>query len=82
LQRRLVDLVVSTKREELRGLALAALHASLPKLAAELLPDFSRSRKLQNAVWFALVRLAQFGQFKMDVLSEPIFRRGQLGWLD
>lgn len=82
LQRRLVDVVRSTKWEEMRGLALAALHGSRPQVAADAAPDFARSRQLQNAVFSALVRLAQRGRAVSDLLSEPVYRRGQLGWLD
>jgi hypothetical protein len=82
LQRRLLELVRSTKREDLRGLALAALHVARPQTVADFAPDFSRSRQLQNAVFSALVRLAQKGQSTKDLLSEPVYRRGQLGWLD
>jgi hypothetical protein len=82
IQRRLVDLVKSTKREALRGLALAALYEARPAVVKEILPDFSRSRRLQNAIFSALVRLAQQGLFTQDLLSEPVYRRAQLGWLD
>ena len=82
LLRRLVDLVRSTKREELRGLALAAVFEARPSMVQDLLPDFSRSRQLQNAIFSALVRLAQNGQCADELISEPVFRRAQLGWLD
>jgi hypothetical protein len=80
--RRLVELVRSTKREELRGLALAAVYNARPTMVDEILHDFSRSRQLQNAIFFALVRLAQTGSFSEELLSESVFRRAQLGWLD
>jgi hypothetical protein len=82
LHRRLLELVRSTKREDLRGLALAALHTAKPEAVADSTPDFSRSRQLQNAIFSALVRLAQKGLSTRDLLSEPVYRRGQLGWLD
>jgi hypothetical protein len=82
LQRRLLDVVRSTKREELRGLALAVLHAARPEAAMDVAPDFVRSRQLQNAVFSTLVRLEQKGRPVADLLSEPVYRRGQLGWLD
>jgi hypothetical protein len=82
LQRRLVEVVRTTRFEELRGLALAALHGARPQVAADLSPDFARNRQLQNAVFSALVRLAQQGHHHQDLLSEPVYRRGQLGWLD
>jgi hypothetical protein len=82
LQRRLLEVVRSTKREELRGLALAALQGARPEVAADVAPDFARSRQLQNAVFSTLVRLAQKGCLATDLLSEPVYRRGQLGWLD
>ena len=82
LLRRLIELVRSTKREELRGLALAAVYNARPTIADEILHDFSRSRQLQNAIFFALVRLAQSGTFAEELLSESVFRRAQLGWLD
>ncbi len=82
LQRKLIELVKSTKREELRGLALAGLYEARPAIIEDLLPDFSRSRQLQNAIFSALVRLAQKRQCTQDLLSEPMYRRAQLGWLD
>ncbi len=82
LQRRLLELVKSTKREELRGLALAGLYEARPALVQECLPDFSRSQQLQNAIFSALVRLAHKGQRSDELLSEPVYRRAQLGWLD
>ena len=82
LLRRLLDLVKSTKREELRGLALAALYEACPSVVEEAMPDFSRSRQLQNAIFYALVRLSQNGQHVDGLLDEPVFRRAQLGWLD
>lgn len=82
LQRRLLDVVRSAKQEDLRGLALAALQGSRPDVAANATPDFVRSRQLQNTVFSALVRLAQKGRPVSDLLSEPVYRRGQLGWLD
>lgn len=82
LHRRLLDVVRSTKREELRGLALAALQGARPAPAPEILPDFARSRQLQNAVFAALVRLAQKDCPVADLLAEPVYRRAQLGWLD
>ena len=82
LFRRLLELVKSTKREELRGMALAALYEARPAMVEDALPDFSRSRQLQNAIFSALVRLAQSGQLADGLLTEPVFRRAQLGWLD
>jgi len=82
LFRRLLELVKSTKREELRGIALAALYEVRPSMVEDALPDFSRSRQLQNAIFSALVRLAQSGQLADGLLTEPVFRRAQLGWLD
>ena len=40
LQRKLIELVKSTKREELRGLALAGLYEARPAIIEDLLPDF------------------------------------------
>jgi len=82
LQRHLLDVVRSTKRDELRGLALAALQGARPDVAAEVALDFARSRQLQNAVFSTLVRLAHRGFPTTDLISEPIYRRAQLGWLD
>ncbi len=82
LERRLIELVKSTKREELRGLALAGLYEARPAVVDEFLPDFSRSRQLQNAIFSALVRLARKGRCTQELLSEPVYRRAQLGWLD
>jgi len=82
MERRLLDVVRSAKREPLRGLALAVLFDARESdvLLADI--DFSRSRQLPTAGWETLVRLATRRAKKRRVVTEPTFRRVQLGWLD
>lgn len=79
-----LDAVARTaKREELRGLAIAALwDAGERALALELADGSLKSRAMQSAAWAVLVRAAQDQQWDRPVLDEPSFRRIQWGWLE
>ena len=80
LERRLVDLTRSAKREPLRGLGLAVLRDARASALEGLALDLSRSRQVQNVAWSALVRLG--GTDGALLADEPTFRRVQLGWPD
>jgi hypothetical protein len=82
LERRLVDVVRSAKREPLRGLALAVLHDARQKNMPEISLDFARSRQIHTATWSWLVRLADHRKTNGPITTEPVYRRLQLGWLD
>ena len=78
----LAEVARNPRREAQRGLAAAALlDAGVTELPMSLLDELSRSRQLATSAWAALirVRLAGHGQ---DVVTEPNFRRVQLGWVE
>jgi len=69
----------SSKREALRGLATAALHdAGEREGALALAPSLCQSRQLTTAGWGALLLTASNGKLA-NVVTEPTFRRVQLG---
>jgi hypothetical protein len=75
------DVALSAKREALRGLAVAALFdAGHRDEALELAAPLLESRHASTSAWAALVlmRAARAG----NVLTEPTFRRVQLGWVE
>jgi hypothetical protein len=82
LCRRLFDVAKGSKHEELRGLSLSALFDIDPALLRDLPLELDRSRQLQTAVWSALVRLALAEGSRERLMSEPRYRRLQLGWPD
>lgn len=82
LTRRLVEVAKSPKRENLRGLALAALHDVDPGLLAGLTLDLDRSRHLPTAVWSALLRQHLARSSRERLLTEARFRRLQYAWSD
>ncbi len=82
MERRLLEVVRSAKREPLRGLALAVLFDARGDDSLLSDVDFSRSRQLPTAAWEILVRIAARRPKTGRLVSEPTFRRVQLGWLD
>ena len=91
----LVDAAAASKRDELRGLAVAALWdagASDPAMrdkARDLADDLVNSRTIGNVAWSALVRAAAAalsrgatGGVREPVLGETPFRWIQWGWLE
>jgi hypothetical protein len=70
------------KKEAVRGVALAALHASgLADMATELAESLADSRKLPTATWAALV-LAASDEGQPPPFDEATYRRVQLGWVE
>lgn len=73
------------KRDELRGVAVAALwDAGAREKARELSDELVTSRNVTNVAWGALVRAAHATQRDADfvVASETPFRWVQWGWLE
>jgi hypothetical protein len=90
----LVDVAVNAKRDELRGLAAAALWDASPASAGEgaarmrarareLAEELVQSRVLGNVAWGALIRAAaKAGDGTEPVVTETPFRWIQWGWLE
>ncbi len=89
----LVDCALNAKRDELKGLAVAALwdSASGPTLAEtrqkarDLSDELIVSRSISNVAWGALVRAAHAGHRESEdhvVVTETPFRWIQWGWLE
>lgn len=82
LRKSLVELAESG-REELRGLAAAALwDVGEADAAARAAGSLAESRLLGSLAWSALVSAAGAGKIEGQALSEPTFRRLQRGWLE
>jgi hypothetical protein len=79
---KLIELTKSAKHEELRGLSLACLYDATPQLLEQVSTELDQSRKLPTAVWGALVRVALACGTRERLVTEPMFRRVQLGWPD
>jgi len=78
----LSELAADPHREELRGLAAAALwDIGERPLAIQIAEDLCGSRALGTQVWSALVKNA-VSRPDGDVLSEARFRRVQWGWVE
>ena len=96
LREALVDAAVTAKREELRGMAAAALWDASPPAGGEpalhlrtkardLADELVTSRVLGNVAWGALIRAAAKGGAGAGVepvLTETPFRWIQWGWLE
>lgn len=82
----LVECAQNGKREELRGLAVAALWDAGPAgraKARDLADELAASRVLSNVAWGALVRAAHArGDDAEMVVTEPNLRWIQWGWLE
>ena len=79
----LVECAKTAKREELRGLAVAALwDAGARDTARELADELVVSRNVTNVAWAALVRAAATASADHLVVSETPFRWIQWGWLE
>jgi hypothetical protein len=79
---KLVEIAKSTKREKLRGLAIAALFETGSDNLKMLTLEQDRSRNLAVALWSALVRMALAKGRKEKLLTEQRYRMLQLGWPD
>jgi hypothetical protein len=94
LRAALADAAAGCKREELRGMAAAALWDASPPTAGdaspkmrerarELAEELQQSRVLSNAAWAALIRAAaKGGSHEHPLLTETLFRWIQWGWLE
>jgi len=90
----LAQAAVGCKREELRGMAAAALWDAAPRnrpeplakmraQARDVADDLMTSRVVGNVAWGALVRAASKGGFgAQPLLTETPFRWIQWGWLE
>jgi len=72
----------SPRQDALHGIAAAALHDLGERARPFAMADqLVRSRDLTTATWGALLRAAQAGRVDR-LVSEPTYRRIQLGWLE
>lgn len=72
----------SSKKDALRGIAAAALYdLGERERPAGLTEALVQSRQLCTSTWGALLRAAQAGGLDR-LVSEPTYRRVQLGWLE
>lgn len=81
----LLDCAQNAKRDELRGMAVAALwDAGARQKARDLSDELVTSRNISNVAWGALVRAAhaRHGDGDFVVISETPFRWVQWGWLE
>lgn len=82
LREALIHIAESPRREAVRGLAAAALwDLGVREPVSALLPAFGASRQLATLGWGALLGVARAGKLE-PVLTEPSYRRLQLGWID
>jgi len=79
----LVAVAKTAKREDLRGMAMAALwDAGEHEIAHGLAKSSIRSRSLPTAAWAALVEAASEQNWEHMLVDEPTFRRMQWGWIE
>ncbi len=79
----LVSTAKTSKREDLRGMAMAALwDAGERQLAVSLAKPASRSRSLPTAAWAGLVQAADEHKWEHMLVDEASFRRMQWGWIE
>lgn len=83
LEGSLAEVATASRREELRGLAAAALwDLGRHDRAREITDDLVASKTLSNVAWGALVRAAGARPHPSAVLTEPNVRFVQWGWLE
>jgi hypothetical protein len=82
--RKAISEVALGKRDDVRGVAAAALFDLGDKeLASKAADRAESSRFMSSMTWGALVTAACAGKFSpSSVLSEPMFRRVQWGWVE
>ena len=79
----LIATAKTSKREDLRGLAIAALwDADEREIALDLANQTAKSRSLPTAAWAGLVQAAKEQEWDTLLVREAPFRRIQLGWLE
>lgn len=77
------EAAAQTKREELRGVAAAALwDLGATEAARHMAESLEGSRVLTSVAWSALVSAAAAEKAALPLLSEPTFRRVQWGWVE
>jgi hypothetical protein len=93
LRSALAEAAVGCKREELRGMAAAALWDASPAAGGEtaesprgraraVAEELLQSRVVANAAWGAIIRAAAKGSRGEPLLAETPFRWIQWGWLE
>ncbi len=84
LRQALADVASNPRREALRGLAAAALFdIGEQDMALRQCDELSSSNKLPTLAWTGLIRLRAAGKLAgSELVSEPIFRRAQRGWIE
>lgn len=83
LRAAIAQIAMGTRREELRGIATAALwDVGARDEARVLADDLVTSRHVSNVAWASLVRAAALSSSNEDVVSEMNYRWIQLGWLE
>jgi len=82
--RKAIAEVAVGKRDEVRGVAAAALwDLGEKELAKKTAARAEDCRFISSMTWGALVTAASAGKFSpTSVLSEPTFRRVQWGWVE
>jgi len=83
MSKALLDCATSSKKDELRGLATAALWDAGEKVRArEIADDLIVSKSIGNAAWGTLVRAAAARGSDEDIAHETNVRWIQWGWLE
>jgi hypothetical protein len=84
LVRGLTEVVKSSKREPLRGLALAALiDAGVEHAPTEQLDVLAKSKQVSTMAWSLLCKISDAGKLSdPPLVAESRFRRVQLGWVE
>ncbi len=84
LRAAIADVAQPGKRDDLRGLAAAALwDLGEQDVARRTAEELCASRVLSTQVWGALITAAGAGKVEGGLLlSEPTFRRVQWGWVE
>jgi hypothetical protein len=80
----LTEVVKSSKREPLRGLALAALiDAGVEHAPTEQLDVLAKSKQVSTMAWSELCKISDAGKLSdPPLVAENRFRRVQLGWVE
>jgi hypothetical protein len=79
----LSETMKAPRKEPLRGMVAAALFdAGEHALSNQALDELRQSRHLPGLAWSGLIRAAVAGLHSGPVVSEPAFRRIQLGWVE
>jgi hypothetical protein len=81
-RRQLVDVLRHPKRDRLRGLAAAALFDLGDREDALAAVPVDGDRKLPGLAWVTLVRAGASGVERGPLVTEPVFRRIELGWVE